>query len=111
MKSFEHIGVCPIRDIICKINSKWSMLVMATLNANGRMRFGEIQKTIGDVSQRMLTVTLRSLEDEKMVKREVYAEVPPRVEYYLTDKGKSFIPVMDHLVKWAFENSAVTENE
>ena len=104
MKKFHHIGTCPVRDVICKINSKWSMLIMATLNANGKMRFGEIQKTIGDVSQRMLTVTLRSLEDEGMIKRDVYAEVPPRVEYCLTPKGESFIPVLEHLVSWALDN-------
>ena len=105
MKYFNHDGLCPIRDIICKINSKWSMLVLVTLNANGKMRFGEIQKTIDDISQRMLTVTLRSLEDAQMVKREIFAEVPPRVEYDLTDKGRSFIPIIDQLVKWAFENN------
>ena len=104
MKHFEHIGTCPIRDIICKINSKWSMLALTTLNVNGRMRFGEIQKTLGDVSQRMLTVTLRALEEEAMVKREIFAEVPPRVEYELTPKGKSFIPIIEQLVNWAIEN-------
>lgn len=106
MKEFEHIGICPIRDIIVRINSKWSMLVMATLHANGKLRFGEIQKTIGEVSQRMLTVTLRTLEEEEMVKRHVYAEVPPRVEYELTDKGESFIPVLNHLLEWAQTHGA-----
>ena len=109
MKHFEHIGICPIRDIICKINSKWSMLTLTTLSVNGRMRFGEIQKTLGDVSQRMLTVTLRALEEEAMVKREIFAEVPPRVEYELTPKGKSFIPIIEQLVNWATENYDITD--
>ena len=104
MKHFEHSAQCPIRDIICKINSKWSILVLVTLNANGTMRFGEISKSIGDVSQRMLTVTLRALEDERMIQRVVFAEVPPRVEYNLTPKGSSFIPVINQLIQWAIEN-------
>ncbi len=103
MKEFTHVGFCPVRDIIVRINSKWAMLIMATLNANGTLRFGEIQKTIGDVSQRMLSVTLRQLEEEGMIKRNVFAEVPPRVEYELTDKGRSFIPVLDQLVNWAMQ--------
>ena len=105
MKEFTHVGFCPVRDIIVRINSKWAMLIMATLNANGTLRFGEIQKTIGDVSQRMLSVTLRQLEEEDMIKRNVFAEVPPRVEYELTDKGRSFIPVLDQLVGWAMQYS------
>ena len=104
MKNFHHVGVCPIRDIISKLGDKWSLLVLVTLNANGVMRFTEIQKTIGDISQRMLTVTLRSLEDDGLVIREVYPQVPPKVEYYLTDKAKSLIPHIGQLVKWALEN-------
>lgn len=109
MKTFTHIGFCPVRDLLVRINSKWATLVLATLNANGTMRFGEILKTIGDVSQRMLSVTLRSLEDDGMIKRNVFAEVPPRVEYELTDKGRSFMPILDSLVNWALENGKDVE--
>ena len=80
------------------------MLVLVTLKANGTMRFCDIQKTIGDISQRMLTVTLRSLETDGLIVRKVYAEVPPRVEYNLTDLGKSFIPVFEHMKQWGDEN-------
>ncbi len=104
MKTFIQDGFCPIRDIIVRINSKWAILIMATLNANGTLRFNEIQKSIGEVSQRMLTVTLRTLEEDGMVSRNVFAEVPPRVEYSLTDKGESFIPVLKQLVDWAIEH-------
>lgn len=69
------------------------------------MRFGDIQKSIGDISQRMLTVTLRTLETDGMVKRTIYAEVPPRVEYELTDRGTSFIPHLKGLIDWALEHS------
>lgn len=104
MKNFHPIGTCPIRDILCRLGDKWSMLVMITLNTNGTMRFSDIQKTISDISQRMLTVTLRTLETDGLVSRTVYAEVPPRVEYQLTETGKTLIPHIENLVGWALEH-------
>lgn len=87
------------------------MLVLLTLQANGTMRFGDIQKTIGDISQRMLTVTLRTLEADGLVVRTVYGEIPPRVEYHLTERGESLIPLLGKLVDWALENmSGILEN-
>ena len=80
------------------------MLVLITLNANGTMRFSDIHKTIEDVSQRMLTVTLRTLESDGLVERKVYAEVPPLVQYCLTDTGGTLIPHIEGLVGWALEN-------
>ena len=65
------------------------------------MRFGDLQRSIGDVSQRMLTVTLRTLEADGIVERKAYAEVPPRVEYRLTDRGQSLMPYLNGLVEWA----------
>mgnify|MGYP000586288149 CR=1 FL=1 len=64
MKNFHPTGTCPIRDVLCRLGDKWSMLVLVTLNANGTMRFSDIHKTIDDISQRMLTVTLRTLETD-----------------------------------------------
>lgn len=87
MKTFLHEGICPIRDILSRLGDKWSLLVLTTLYSNGTMRFNDIQRSLGDISQRMLTVTLRSLEADGLVHREVYPEVPPRVEYRLTDSG------------------------
>ena len=101
MKNFHPTGNCPIRDILCRLGDKWSMLVLITLNVNGTMRFSDIQKTISDISQRMLTVTLRTLEADGLVSRTVYAEVPPRVEYQLTETGKTLIPHIESLVDWA----------
>ena len=87
------------------------MLVLITLDANGTMRFSDIHKSIADISQRMLTVTLRTLEADGLVTRNVYAEVPPRVEYYLTDTGKSLMPHIENLVNWAIEYmSGILEN-
>ena len=104
MKNFHPTGNCPVRDVICRLGAKWSMLVLITLNANGTMRFSDIHKTIEDISQRMLTVTLRTLESDGLVERKIYAEVPPRVEYYLTDTGGTLIPHLEGLVGWALEN-------
>jgi len=104
MKTFLHNGICPIRDILCRLGDKWSLLVLVTLSANGIMRFSDIHKSIEDISQRMLTVTLRSLEADGLVIRKIYPEVPPRVEYCLTESGHGLIPHLDSLVDWAMKN-------
>lgn len=106
MENFHHIGSCPILDVLSKLGDKWTMLIMVTLKMNGTMRFCDIQKTIGDISQRMLTVTLRSLETDGLIARKVYAEVPPRVEYSLTETGYSLMPHIESLVGWALEHMA-----
>ncbi|MCD7924511.1 MAG: helix-turn-helix transcriptional regulator [Bacteroides sp.] len=103
MQNFHPTGNCPVRNVLCRLGDKWSMLVLITLNANGTMRFNDIHKTIADVSQRMLTVTLRTLEADGLVNRKVYAEVPPRVEYELTERGRSLIPHIEGLVNWALQ--------
>lgn len=105
MQKFHHINVCPIRDIISRISSKWAMLVLVTLHSNGTMRFNDIQKSIGEVSQRMLTVTLRSLEADGLIHRKVYPEVPPRVEYKLSERGESLMPLLQSLIDWALEHA------
>jgi DNA-binding HxlR family transcriptional regulator len=104
MKKFLHEGTCPIRDILSRLGDKWSLLVLVTLSANGTMRFSDIQKSIGDISQRMLTVTLRSLEADGLVIRTIYPEVPPRVEYCLSKSGHTLLPYLENLVNWAVEN-------
>lgn len=105
MQNFHHINVCPIRDIISRISSKWAMLVLVTLHSNGTMRFNDKQKSIGEVSQRMLTVTLRSLEADGLIHRKVYPEVPPRVEYKLSERGESLMPLLQSLIDWALEHA------
>lgn len=104
MKNFQPIGACPVRDILSRLGDKWSLLVLISLQVNGVMRFSDLRRSIGDVSQRMLTVTLRTLEADGIVGREAYAEVPPRVEYRLTARGRSLIPHIYRLVEWAQEN-------
>lgn len=103
MKNFHRVDNCPVRDVLSRLGDKWTMLVLITLSANGTMRFSDIHKTIADVSQRMLTVTLRTLETDGLVDRNVYAEVPPRVEYCLTERGGSLMPHIEGLVQWALQ--------
>ncbi len=94
---------CPIRNILSRIGDKWSILVIFTLEQTAVMRFGELQKAIPDISQKMLTVTLRTLEQDGIVSRRAYAEIPPRVEYSLTSRGQSLLPRLDALIDWAKE--------
>ena len=96
---------CPIRNILSKLCDKWSLMVIYTLNKAGReMRFKELQREIPDISQKMLTVTLRTLEDDGYVTRTVYPEVPPKVEYALTERTRSLLPHINALIEWALEN-------
>ena len=104
MENFYTNDNCPIRDVLSRLGDKWSMLVLVTLKANGTMRFCDVHKAIADISQRMLTVTLRTLEADGLISRKVYAEVPPRVEYRLTELGESLMPRVQMLVDWALEH-------
>lgn len=104
MKNFHCTGSCPVRDVISCLADKWSLLILTTLSANGTMRFSDMHKSIQDISHRMLTVTLRSLEADGLIRRKVYAQVPPKVEYSLTELGQSFMPHIQNLTNWALEN-------
>lgn len=104
LKKFTPNGHCPVRDVLARLGDKWSILILVTLKVNGRLRFSEIQRSIGDISQRMQTITLRSLEADGLIKREIFAEIPPRVEYELTERGLSLFPHIKALVNWAYDN-------
>ncbi|MBR1799367.1 MAG: helix-turn-helix transcriptional regulator [Bacteroidales bacterium] len=96
---------CPIRNIIARIGDRWSILVLLTLEPINRpLRYKEIRQAIPDISQKMLTHTLRDLEADGLVLRSAYAEVPPRVEYSLTARARSLTPHLNNLVHWASEN-------
>ena len=97
---------CPIRNILARLCDKWSLLVIYTLNKADKdtVRFKELQREIPDISQKMLTVTLRTLEDDGYVTRTVYPEVPPRVEYALTPRAYSLLPHITALIEWALKN-------
>jgi DNA-binding HxlR family transcriptional regulator len=93
--------LCPVRDVLDRIGDKWSMLTILNLGSTDKLRFNELRKNIEGISQRMLTVTLRSLESDGLVSRTVYAEVPPRVEYRLTALGQSLLTAVIELGNWA----------
>lgn len=97
---------CPIRNILARISDKWSLLVIYTLDRSEKesVRFKELQRQIPDISQKMLTVMLRTLEEDGYVTRTIYPEVPPRVEYTLTERTKSLLPHINSLLGWALEN-------
>ncbi|MFT3739513.1 MAG: helix-turn-helix domain-containing protein [Breznakibacter sp.] len=92
---------CPVRNVLSRLGDKWSMLVIVMLGETDMMRFNEIGNAIGDISQKMLTVTLRTLEADGLVERTIYPEIPPRVEYRLTLMGKSLLPHIEGLTNWA----------
>lgn len=96
----EREQPCPIRDVLDRIGDQWSLLVLQTLEG-GTMRFNELMREIGDISKQMLSRTLKHLEQDGFIRRTVFAEVPPRVEYDLTDLGSSFLRPMKTLVVWA----------
>jgi DNA-binding HxlR family transcriptional regulator len=99
-------SACPIRQVISRFGDKWSLLVLFLINDSnsGALRFNEIHKEMDDCSQKMLSQTLKKLVDCCLVNRKVYPVVPPKVEYSLTDVGKSLIPNIDRLVSWATDN-------
>lgn len=93
---------CPIRQVISRFGDKWSMLVLFLIyrSDTGILRFNEIRRLMTDCSQKMLSQTLKNLEQNHLVHRKLYPEVPPRVEYSLTDTGKSLMPAITSLVDW-----------
>ena len=101
---------CPIRNVLSRISCKWPMLVLFTLSQRGTLRFNTLRRALPDISQKMLTATLRTLEEDGLVVRQVYAEVPPRVEYGLTELGRQMLPIIDALADFGnYYKTAVGE--
>jgi DNA-binding HxlR family transcriptional regulator len=96
-------AACPVRDVLDQLADKWSVLIVTTL-AERPYRFGELKREIADISQRMLTQTLRDLQADGLVEREVFPTTPPSVEYRLSPMGRSFLVPLSALVDWAFTN-------
>lgn len=97
---------CPVRNILARICDKWALLVIYNLYLSDKekMRFTELKQQMPDISQRMLTTTLRTLEEDRYITRTVYPEVPPRVEYTLTDRAKTLRPILESLLQWSMHN-------
>lgn len=104
LKKYAGIDSCPIRNVISRFSGKWSMLILCVLAENESTRFNEIGKAIPDISPKVLTDTLKNLESDGLISRKVYAEIPPRVEYALTDVGRSLMPHLGSLIEWALAN-------
>ena len=96
----EDLPACPVETTLSLIGNKWQVLILRDLVLNGTMRFKELQRSIGKISQKVLTSNLRTMEDAGLVHREVFPEVPPRVEYSLTETGRTLKPVLDALWAW-----------
>lgn len=102
MAVIKELPACPVETTLMLIGDKWKVLILRDLMP-GTKRFGELKKSIGNVSQKVLTAQLRAMEENGLVSRKVYAEVPPRVEYSLTELGRSLEPILDSLKNWGEE--------
>ena len=108
----KNLPACPVETTLMLISDRWKVLIIRDL-LDGTKRFGEIKKSVGNISQKVLTANLRSMEDSGLLTRKVYPEVPPRVEYTLTETGYSLKPVLDAMVAWGTEykqKTAETKN-
>ena len=99
MQTAKELPACPVETTLMLIGDKWKVLILRDL-MTGTKRFGELKKSIGSVSQKVLTAQLRDMEANRLVHRQVYAEVPPRVEYSLTELGRSLKPILDAMWTW-----------
>lgn len=101
-KDKENLPACPVETTLMLIGDKWKVLIIRDL-LTGTKRFGELKKSIGKVSQKVLTAQLRDMEESGLISRKIYAEVPPKVEYSLTELGKSLQPILDAMLQWGTE--------
>ena len=108
VKTKPELPACPVETTLTLIGDKWKVLILRDLMP-GTKRFGELKKSIGSVSQKVLTAQLRVMEQSGLVHRDVYAEVPPRVEYSLTELGRSLKPILDSMWAWGEEYKAKME--
>lgn len=101
----EQLPACPIETTLILISDKWKILILRDLSG-GTKRFGELKRSVTGISQKVLTSNLRQMEESGLVSRKVYAEVPPKVEYTLTELGKSLDPVLHTMANWGLEYKA-----
>lgn len=106
MLTKEELPECPVATTVQLIGNKWKLLILRNLIFNGTQRFSDFVKTVPGISKKVLTDNLRSLEEDGLVERTVFAEVPPRVEYSLSDIGRSLKPVLDALKDWGTDYKA-----
>lgn len=92
---------CPIRNVLSRISDKWSLLILCSLHENKIMRYKDLKNAIPDISQKVLSSTLKRLKEDHLISRRMYKEIPPRVEYSLTETGKSLMPTIQMMINWA----------
>ncbi len=98
------IEICPVRNVIARFGNKWALLVILVIGENDPIRYNELSRKIPDISSRVLSSTLRILAADGLIERKLYQEVPPRVEYSLTETGRSLVPIIVELTEWAQTN-------
>ena len=98
-KTIKALPACPVETTLTLIGDKWKVLILRDL-LSGVKRFGELKRSVGSVSQKVLTAQLRDMEESGLIERKIYAEVPPRVEYSLTELGLSLKPILDAMYSW-----------
>ncbi|MBD0825334.1 winged helix-turn-helix transcriptional regulator [Aestuariibaculum marinum] len=101
LKKYSNVEECPVRNVLDRIGNKWTLLVLLVLEEEKVLRFNELHNYIVTISQKMLSVTLKSLEADGLVKRTIYPQVPPKVEYELTERAQSLLPHIHSLVDWS----------
>ena len=105
----KELPACPVETTLMLISNRWNVLILRDL-MEGTKRFGELKKSLGDISQKVLTANLRAMEENGLLIRTVYAQVPPKVEYTLTDTGYSLKPVLDAMVQWGTKYQLQIQN-
>ena len=104
LEKYTAIDRCPVRNVLNRFFGKWSILILSVLSENSATRFSELSRAIPDISSKVLSDTLKSLEADRLISRRLYAEIPPRVEYSLTPLGESLMPILGELIGWAVDN-------
>ena len=105
----KELPACPVETTLMLISNRWNVLILRDL-MEGTKRFGELKKSLGNISQKVLTANLRAMEENGLLIRTVYAQVPPKVEYTLTDTGYSLKPVLDAMVQWGIKYQLQIQN-
>lgn len=104
MATWSLDGECSIIYTLAVVGGKWRWLIIYKLSENGILRYGELKKVLPPITHKMLSQELKELESQKLIHREVYHQIPPKVEYSLTDKGQTLLPILDLMSKWGAEN-------
>lgn len=100
LKKYSDVGNCPVRNVISHFSTKWGLLILAILGEVRCLRFNELHHALPDISPKVLSSTLKTLECDGLINRKLYPSVPPKVEYSITDKGDSLMPILSDLINW-----------